>query len=107
MRVFETVKNSIQGRENEVVHVFRADAGNLGLRGELWRNNSDDVAPLLIEFDVFADRRRSAKQTVFCGSAEDTHRRRGGILRGVEETALRDAEMADCQVTWLDAINDR
>src|SRR6266550_4126686 len=107
LRVFEPVEDRIQWREDEVVHVFGADAGNLGLRGKLWRNDSDYMAPLLVEFDVFADRGGSAKQTVFCRSAEDAHGRCGSVLRGLEEAALRDAEMADQQVTGLDAVNDR
>ena len=64
------------------------------------------MAPLLVEFDIFADRGGSAKQTVFCGGAEDTHRCSRSVLRGVEKAALRDAEMADYQVAWLDAVND-
>src|ERR1700694_1666492 len=63
LRVFETVEDRIQWREDEVVHVFGADAGNLGLRGKLWRNDSDYMEPLLVEFDVFADRGGRANTT--------------------------------------------
>src|SRR6266403_821371 len=104
LRVFETVQDRIQWREDEVVHIFGADAGNLGLRGKLRRNDSDYMAPLLVEFDVFADRGGSAKQTVFCRSAEHTHGRCRSVLRALEEAALRDAQMPDLQVAWLDAV---
>src|SRR5258708_39977879 len=63
--VFETIQNRIQGCVNEIVHVLGAHSGNFRLWRQLWRDDPDYVAPLLIELDVFADRRGRAEETVF------------------------------------------
>ncbi len=83
-----------------------AHSGDFRLRRELWRDDSDHVAPLLVDLDVFADRRGRAEETIFRRGAENAHRRRRFIFRAVEKTAFRDAKMADLQITWLDAVND-
>src|SRR6266567_7980519 len=106
LRIFETVQDRIQRRIDEIVHIFGAHSGNFGLRRQLRRDYSDHVAPLLVQFDVFADRRARSKETLFRGSAKNAHRRGRGIFQGVEETALHDAQMSDLQVTWLHAVND-
>src|SRR6267154_4674636 len=105
--VFETIQDRIQGCVNEIVHVLGAHPGNFRLWSELGRDDPDYPAPLLIELDVFADRRGRAEDTVFRSRAEDAHGSRRFIFRAVEETAFSDAQMADLQITWLHAVNDR
>ncbi len=95
----------VQSDLRKVSGVLSAHSRNFGLRSQLRSDDSDHAAPLLVEFDVFADRGDRAKETLSCGSSENAHRRGRGIFRAIEETAFRDAEMADLQITWLSAVN--
>ena len=104
--VLQPIHNGVQGRINEIVHVLGTDSGDLRLRSQLRRNDSDHVAPLFVEFDVFADRRTCAKQAFFSGRPKNADRRSGGIFRAIEKAAFGDAQMADLQITWLNAVND-
>src|SRR5256886_5776558 len=54
--------------------LFRS-SGNLRLRSQLRRNDSDHVAPLFVELDVFADGRACSKQAFFSGRSKNAHRR--------------------------------
>src|SRR5439155_418149 len=82
---------------SEIVHVLGTDSGNLRLRSQLRRNDSDHVAPLFVELDVFADGRACSKQAFFSGRSKNAHRCSGGIFRAVEKAAFGDAKMADLQ----------
>src|SRR5260370_11597554 len=104
--VFETIQNRIQGCVNEIVHVLGAHSGNFRLWRQLWPDDPDYVVPLLIELDVFADLRGRAEETVFRSGAEAAHLPCRFIFRAVQKTALRDAKMADLQITWLPAANN-
>ena len=61
LRILETITDGIQRRINQIVHVFGADSGDFTLRSHLRRHNANDVAPLVIQFDVLADGGRSAE----------------------------------------------
>src|SRR6267154_802673 len=83
--VFETIQDRIQGCVNETVHVLGAHSGNFRLGRQLWRDGPDYVAPLLIELDVFADRRGRAEGTVFrsgaAASFSEPSKRRPSVTR--------------------------
>ena len=69
--------------------------------------NANDVAPLVIQLDVFANGGSGAEQAVLSRGAENTDWRRRGIVRLVEEASFGNAEVADFEVIGLDAVYDR